>query len=204
MVSSRRSYGRHSRRGRGSSGRRDQGDEVRSRQGGSRMSGCSSPVEFLKTLRGTQLSSTVGHRSGHGGLMQPHDIVRRLGGGAWRRVLIEAGSWDDIIDMSVSFGRLRRVRRGLYVLPDISEAAVIALRVGGRLACISSLAHHGMRVAEAGEPVHVELPRTASRLRLPIGRQVVLHWTRRRHPGTRLTVSAAVARSQAAVCGGLA
>ena len=82
--------------------------------------------------------------------MQPHDIVRRLGGVAWRRELIEAGSWDDIIDMSVSFGRLRRVRRGLYVLPDISEAAVIALRVGGRLACISSLAHHGMRVAEAG------------------------------------------------------
>lgn len=190
-----------SRRGRG---RRNRGDEVRSRQGRPRISGCSSPVEFLRTPHVPQLSSTGLHRLRNGGLMQPHDIVRRLGGVAWRRELIEAGSWDDIIDMSVSFGRLRRVRRGLYVLPDISEAAVIALRVGGRLACISSLAHHGMRAAEAGEPVHIELPRTASRLRLPTGTPVVLHWTRRRHPGTRLTVSAAVARSQAAVCGGLA
>jgi len=203
MVSSRRSRGRHSRRGRGGSGRRNRVTRcVRARV--NPIVGCSSPVEFLRTLHGPQLGSTRCHRLRNGGLMQPHDIVRRLGGVAWRRELIEAGSWDDIIDMSVSFGRLRRVRRGLYVLPDISEAAVIALRVGGRLACISSLAHHGMRAAEAGEPVHIELPRTASRLRLPTGTPVVLHWTRRRHPGTRLTVSAAVARSQAAVCGGLA
>ena len=202
-MSSRRSRGRHSRRGRGGSGRRNRVTRcVRARV--NPIVGCSSPVEFLRTPHGPQLSSTGFHRLRNGGLMQPHDIVRRLGGVAWRRELIEAGSWDDIIDMSVSFGRLRRVRRGLYVLPDISEAAVIALRVGGRLACISSLAHHGMRAAEAGEPVHIELPRTASRLRLPTGTPVVLHWTRRRHPGTRLTVSAAVARSQAAVCGGLA
>lgn len=136
--------------------------------------------------------------------MLPQDTLARLGGVARRAELIEAGWWDEHIEMAVTFRRIVRVRKGLYALPTVCPEGLVALKVGGRLACVSALAHHEGRCADPGEVIHVEVRSTASRLRLPADRTVVVHWTRQRHAGSRVTVSETVARAQAARCRGLA
>jgi hypothetical protein len=95
------------------------------------------------------------------------------------------------------------VRRGWYALPGVPEDAIRAARVGGRLACVSALAHHNGGVTAADQPLHVAVVRASSRLRFYDAEVVVLHWSRQRLPGTRLAVSEEVARAQTARCRGL-
>lgn len=136
--------------------------------------------------------------------MQLQDTLARLGGVGRRAELIDAGWWDEHIAMAVTFRRIVRVRKGLYALPTVCSEALVALKVGGRLACLSALAHHEGRCPDPSEVIHVEVRSTASRLRLPADQAVVIHWTRRRQAGSRVAVSEAVARGQAARCRGLA
>ena len=88
------------------------------------------------------------------------------------------------ITLAVRAGELIRVRRNHYVAqssPDTERA----VRVGGRLACISLLAAFGVFVLDA-DALHVHLLRTMSRLRSPddarrtldarTRRGLVLHW----------------------------
>lgn len=80
------------------------------------------------------------------------------------------------IARSVHLGRLIRVRRGHYATPETPGEVVRAVRVGGRLACVSELRHRGVWALPPAE-IHVHVAPNAARLRSPDDR------TRRRAPG---------------------
>jgi very-short-patch-repair endonuclease len=71
------------------------------------------------------------------------DVVAELGGVARRAELPVDRSE---LDAAVACGRLERDSRGLYVLPQVGEAARAARRVGGRLCLLSAALHHGWKV----------------------------------------------------------
>lgn len=92
------------------------------------------------------------------------------------------------IARAVHLGRLIRVRRGHYATPETPTAVVQAVRVGGRLACVSELRHRGVWTREPAL-VHVHVPPNAARLRSPDDRtrrrtrgEVVVHWVPLRAP----------------------
>ncbi|WP_417562064.1 type IV toxin-antitoxin system AbiEi family antitoxin domain-containing protein [Microbacterium sp.] len=135
--------------------------------------------------------------------------VRRLdaaGGVADTADLHRLGLSDVDIRMFVGYGRIRRVRRGWYVRPDVDVRIAEACRLGGRLACISAMEVHGMRpIGEERSPkaamLHIEL-RANSVLRVPPEERdvVCVHWKRRASPGTRGIVSRDAALWQAVAC----
>lgn len=70
-------------------------------------------------------------------------------------------------------GEVRRLRKGWLCVPDAPASLVTAVRIGGRLACLSAAEHHGLWVPpHAG--VHVALSRHAGYVRPQDG--AVLHW----------------------------
>lgn len=79
--------------------------------------------------------------------VRPAEVVDSLGGVASRDELLAALLDPADIDMSLYYGKILRVRRGWYASVNAPAAALKALRVGGRLACISALAWYD------GEPV---------------------------------------------------
>ena len=97
-----------------------------------------------------------------------------------------------------------RVRQGWYSLPDEREAVVRAARVGGRLACCSAAAHHGLAIR--GDQLHVEVAEHASRLRDSYDyrrRQSgdsIVHWNGQPSSGSDVAVSVADALRQMALC----
>jgi ribokinase len=96
----------------------------------------------------------------------------------------------------MTYGVIRRIRRGWYASLDAPEIAVRARHAGGRLACVSALEYHG-----AGPPsdaIHIDVPRSSQRPALTEG--VVVHWSRRTLAGDEVAVSVAEARLQAARC----
>lgn len=140
-----------------------------------------------------------------------HSIIRELGGGIARlSELCSRGLSPELIWLLVGYGRIIRVRKGWYANKDSDDALIRAWRVGGRLACVSALAYHGL-----GEPdplaLHVSVPGTASRLRTAHNHRerlaehpdpaIIVHWTRRPVPGDRSAVSAEFALEQAERCG---
>lgn len=108
-----------------------------------------------------------------------------LDGVAQRRELIAAGLNGRQLTAGVRLGRLIRVRKGWYALPDTSPDLIRAIRVGGRLACISAAKSYGWAVRE-NPGLHVCLKPNASRLRTPhdpalrmpapSARGLTLHW----------------------------
>lgn len=114
--------------------------------------------------------------------------VERLGHVATRRELIDHGFTGRQLTFSVAAGLLIRPRRGWYASPEADPALVQAVRVGGRLGCVSAAEQYGWAVARRGD-IHVSLPENASRLRHPDDRScrpgadalhdipgLVLHW----------------------------
>jgi hypothetical protein len=87
------------------------------------------------------------------------------------------------IGTAIRLGYLIRTRRGFYVHADTPDIIVRALRVGGRLTCLSLLSLMGIFVLR-NEKVHVHLPRSASRMRSPHSQKVRLESRRTR--GVRL------------------
>src|SRR5690606_28124022 len=63
------------------------------------------------------------------------------------------------------YGNIVRVRKGWYAHPAESHDVIRAWRVGGRLTCVSALAHHGL--SEPADALHVEVPANTPRLRNP-------------------------------------
>lgn len=122
-------------------------------------------------------------------------LIRRLGGVARTFELHEHGFTEEIITAFVAHGRVIRVRQGWYATHDTPPLAVAAIRAGGRLACVSALAHHGL--VEPGGPLHISVGRSGNP-RAAAG--VVVHWTRRDLAGDRVAVSAEEAWKQARVC----
>lgn len=79
---------------------------------------------------------------------------------------------------AVAHGAIRRLRRDLYVSPDMPDALQAALAVGGSLSCTSALTLSGAwRPPRSG--LHIAVPRTASRLgRPPFGAtDLTVHWS---------------------------
>jgi predicted transcriptional regulator of viral defense system len=125
-------------------------------------------------------------------------MIRRLGGLVTTAELEARGVHPQVLSIAAHANRVIRVRQGWYSVADVSEQVRDACRVGGRLACLSALAHHGL--AEQPPELHVALNRSSSRLRLDPKRVIVLHWTRADLTGDRQAVSVEQARQQAARC----
>jgi len=107
-----------------------------------------------------------------------------------RRELMAAGWSAPALTSAVRRGVLIRVRRGHYAHPDADREVTRAVRVGGRLACVSELRARGIWTPEPAA-THVHLPENAARLRDPEDRKqpfiadgtVVLHWRALVDPG---------------------
>ena len=117
------------------------------------------------------------------------EIVRELsreGGVAHAATLRSAGITQKQLERSARLGITERIRAGWYCLADDETDAVKALRVGGRLGCVSLLRAHGVwLMPDVGLHVAVASPRSA--LRAPDDRRraldgwrghplVVTHW----------------------------
>jgi len=140
----------------------------------------------------------------HGWMDRPLPIVRYIAlydGIATTAELLRGGFSPVEIRLWHDYRRILRVRKGLWANLDVRDDVVLAARVGGRLACVSALEHHGVVPPElVGRDIHVDLSRSASRLRSLRDRNVVLHWSRAERDGDRQAVSIEVALDQAQRC----
>lgn len=108
-----------------------------------------------------------------------------------RRELLAAGFTSWSIDREVAAARLVRLRRDHHVSVSHTDLDR-AVRIGGRLSCVTLLALWGAFVFD-GAILHVQVPRHASRLRAaddrakrwtrgdPCHRGVVVHWADLHH-----------------------
>lgn len=92
---------------------------------------------------------------------------------ASRSDLIAQGMKPRDITAAVKEGRLIRARRDCYVATDSPRAVARAVRLGGRLTCLSLLSLLGIYVFDCNE-LHVHLTRGSGRLRTPTRRDVRL------------------------------
>jgi hypothetical protein len=133
-------------------------------------------------------------------------VLLRHGGIARMAEFLAAGLDPEEVRISRNYGKLTMIRKGWYCRPGVHPAVIAAVRVGGRLACVSAIAYH-----DGGDnppQLHVALPPGAARprdpenhrRRLTAGREVVLHWTSRPLTGDRAAVAREVARRQAETC----
>lgn len=105
---------------------------------------------------------------------------------ASRDQLLAAGASSRTLTDAVRSGQLLRVRRDHYAQPDTPRSILQAVRVGGRITCLSALSQAGIFAIEQSV-THIHLDRTASRLRHPTnprsrltsrGREgITTHWS---------------------------
>lgn len=113
-------------------------------------------------------------------------IMASLGGVAHIQDLLEYGYTRHQVAAMGRQGELLRARIGWYVSPTLEPDAVRAIRVGGRLGCVSAARSHGLAVP-ADHRLHIALDDHATRLRssrngfrnISAGDDpgVVWHWT---------------------------
>lgn len=123
--------------------------------------------------------------------------VSALGGIATRAELFAHGCTKEEIDLAVRYGWILSVRKGMYANRDLDATVLRALRIGGRLACVSAIAWCEGRALPADERLHVLVRGNASRLGEG---SAVIHWSRRPVSGSRGIVDEEIARRQAATC----
>jgi very-short-patch-repair endonuclease len=109
----------------------------------------------------------------------PTDAVERV---LSRADLLALGYSPKRITRDVRSGALTRLRRDHYVIQS-DAAADAAVRIGGRLTCVSALATTGVFVHDASV-LHVHVERTASRLRSPGDSR--MRWSGANEPLVRL------------------
>jgi len=90
------------------------------------------------------------------------------------KALVAAGASWRALQAATEGGSLIRARRGHYALPGVDPHILAAVRLGGRLACVSAAAHAGVFVLDSTF-THVLLVPTASRLRAPHDRHQLLN-----------------------------
>ncbi len=90
-----------------------------------------------------------------------------------RHELLAAGMTGHTITEAVRTRLLIRVRRDHYALPTTDRHTIEAVRVGGRLACVSAAQEMGIFAFDA-QFTHLHLAREASRLRSARARRVPL------------------------------
>jgi hypothetical protein len=124
----------------------------------------------------------------------------RLGGVASTKELRSAGVDRGRLDVAVQYGKVIRVRKALWALPDVPAEVINALRLGGRLACVSALAFHG-EIDETPSPLHIEVLLVSSGTKAAAAGAAgaVRHWSRYPH-GHRLAVDQETAWAQYETC----
>jgi very-short-patch-repair endonuclease len=98
------------------------------------------------------------------------DVLRVVGakrGVCTAADLREAGLSRRAIAVAVERGMVERLRRGVFADPGLPEPLKRAVRVGGRLACVSAARLHGLRVLNHPDVLHVGVDPRATRLRHP-------------------------------------
>jgi very-short-patch-repair endonuclease len=90
-----------------------------------------------------------------------------------------AGATERMLTSAVRFEHLIRLRRGWYCLPGTDRATVEAVRVGGRIGCVSALGDLGIFAFDQSR-THLHLRHEASRLRSPSNRREALDFRNRR------------------------
>lgn len=122
---------------------------------------------------------------GHGGIAYTHELsyVPR-----------------NVLDVAAMYGTVVHIKKGMWGLPGLDPSVVAAQRAGGRLACVSALAYHGV-IEPDGHALHICAPQGVVSWR-PRGKRdgVVRHWSRRSVDGDRLAVSVETAWRQFALC----
>lgn len=123
--------------------------------------------------------------------------VQRRGNLAATHELLKAGHSPRDLTRAVATGELMRVRQGWYCLPDTATPLQEAVRVGGRLSCISGCDYHGLWVRHT-LALHVEVSPRSSRLRSRTDKSVrlkdlasprtVVHWSDTDGAGTRFAL----------------
>lgn len=122
--------------------------------------------------------------------MRDIEATVRLAGFLRRRDLLGLGFTDGAIRAGLARQRIFRVRHGWFSVPDAPDAAVRAVRVGGRLTSVTALESYGLPVPRR-PVVHIAVRATASRLRRMDDRRrrlgtdngVHIHWNDRPRPG---------------------
>lgn len=66
------------------------------------------------------------------------------------------------VRQSVKTGNLIPVKRGWYAVPGANYNAIRALKIGGRMGCLSALKEYGVWVPQTGKDLHVVLGRNAA------------------------------------------
>lgn len=139
------------------------------------------------------------------------DVLTTLHGVAQRRELIALGATGRQLSIAVNQGQVFRPRKGWYALPGTPADLIRAVRIGGRLACVSAARHYGWAVRER-PGLHVCLAPNAARLRTPLDPRermsapaplgITLHWADRvpTEPFTRLVTSPRETVLQLALC----
>lgn len=106
-----------------------------------------------------------------------------------RSELVESGMSSRDITSAVNAGTLWRLRRDHYAVAGIDADVAEAVRVGGRVSCISLLQKIGVFVLRCAV-LHIHARPGSSRLRKPHNTTTVLHWdVWSGHEGPRHAVS---------------
>jgi very-short-patch-repair endonuclease len=126
-----------------------------------------------------------------------------------RHELLAAGATGRGLTSAVKGAHLLRVRRDHYALPGTSTNLLEAVRVGGRLDCVSALHEFGVFAFNYSN-THIRMHRAASRLRSPVNGRVRLsrenrhgarlHWLPLIGEATETSVSLVDALAQATRC----
>jgi very-short-patch-repair endonuclease len=135
-----------------------------------------------------------------------------MGGVAARPDLLARGLSGRQLGHAVSTGAVVRPRQGWYALPSTPEPVMRAVRVGGRLCCVSAAKQRGLWVLDDSS-LHVAVPHNAARLRTPTDEtsrlnpgstmsDVILHWHSvwDRRPVTRAVVPLPECLGQVLAC----
>lgn len=105
--------------------------------------------------------------------VDPVAVVRRCGGTATSAQVVARTS-RAALRRAVAGGALRRVRRGVYAVPDLPSARKVVAMTRGVLSHTSAARVHGLEVAMADDAVHVTV-RPGTRAARPDA--VVTHWS---------------------------
>jgi len=134
-------------------------------------------------------------------------LVQGFGGVAHKQQLVRRGARDCELTRAVRAGEVVRIRQGWYSTRADDDPGVRAIRVGGRLTGISAIVAAGGWVL-GKFPLHVAVPRNASRLRNPgdrtrrlylNGESVVVHWVPTDTAGSGSTTSVSLREALARV-----
>ncbi len=106
--------------------------------------------------------------------MDAHEVIRRLGGTAPYDVVVTHATQASL-RRAVREGRVLRLSRGVYGLPELPVPAAAAAAVRGVVSHVSAARIHGLRVPTAPSSVHVTVRPGA---RPPVLPQVTVHWSR--------------------------